>query len=108
MKKIPVEEAVGTILAHDLTRIDPGKFKSVAFKKGHVVTRDDIPLLKRIGKENLYILEIDEDQLHEDNAALRIAPAIAGSHLTWTDPREGKSNLVADCKGLLNVRAYDE
>jgi len=103
MKKIPVEEVVGTILAHDLTRIDPGKFKGVAFKKGHVVTLDDIPLLKRIGKENLYILEIGEGQLHEDDAALRIAPAIAGSHLIWTDPREGKSNLVSDCNGLLNV-----
>lgn len=74
MKKIPLADAVGTILAHDLTRIDPGKFKGVIFKKGHIVTLDDIPLPKRIGNAHLYILEIGEDQLHADHAGLRLLP----------------------------------
>ncbi len=37
MKAIPVSQAVGTVLAHDITEIRPGEFKGRAFKKGHVV-----------------------------------------------------------------------
>ncbi len=49
MKKINIEDAVGTVLAHDMTRIVRGKFKGVGFKKGHVVRKEDIPELLKIG-----------------------------------------------------------
>ncbi|MBW1710294.1 MAG: molybdopterin-binding protein [Deltaproteobacteria bacterium] len=103
MKKIKVENAVGTVLAHDITRIVPGKFKGVGFKKGHVVTEEDVPGLLKLGKSSLYVLELSPDQLHEDQAALRIAPAISGDNLKWTDPVEGKSNIVSIKDGLLKV-----
>lgn len=101
--KIKVENAVGTILAHDITRIIPGKFKGVGFKKGHIVKNEDIPELLKIGKEHIYVLNLSEDQLHEDDAALRIAPAICGDNLTWTEPSEGKSNIVSRRDGLFKV-----
>ena len=101
--KIKAENAVGTILAHDITRIIPGKFKGVGFKKGHNVKREDIPELRRIGKQHLYVLNLSEDQLHEDDAAMRIAPAICGENLTWTEPSEGKSIIVSEIRGLLRV-----
>jgi hypothetical protein len=66
MKKIPVEEAIGTVLAHDITRIDPGKFKGVAFRKGHIMAREDIPRLERIGKEHLYILDLKRRDFFND------------------------------------------
>ena len=34
MKKIPVSEAVGSVLCHDITQIIPGVVKDIAFKKG--------------------------------------------------------------------------
>ena len=105
MRKIRVEKAVGTVLAHDITRIIPGKFKGVGFKKGHVVREEDIAELLKLGKRFLYVMELSANQLHEDDAALRIARAIAGSNLSWTEPREGKSNIVSDCEGLLKVNA---
>ena len=105
MQKIRVEKAVGTVLAHDITRIIPGKFKGVGFKKGHVVQEEDIAELLKLGKRFLYVLELSANQLHEDDAALRIARAVAGNNLSWTDPREGKSNIVSDCDGLLKVNA---
>jgi molybdenum cofactor synthesis domain-containing protein len=105
MQKIPVEKAVGTVLAHDITRIIPGKFKGVGFKKGHVVREEDIAELLKLGKRFLYVLELSADQMHEDDAALRIARAIAGGNLSWTEPREGKSNIVSACDGLLKVNA---
>ena len=103
MKKIMVEKAVGTVLAHDITRIVPGKYKGVGFKKGHIVRDEDVPELLKLGKEHLYILEVSEDALHENDAALRIARAISGDNLSWTEPREGKSNIVSRCDGLLKI-----
>jgi molybdopterin biosynthesis enzyme len=103
MKKINVEDSVGTILAHDMTRIIPGKFKGVGFKKGHVVRKEDIPELLKIGKRSLYVLNLSEDQLHEDDAAMRIARAVSGSHLEFTEPREGKINIISKVNGLFKV-----
>src|SRR3972149_673119 len=105
MKKVGVENAVGMVLAHDITRIVPGKFKGVGFKKGHVVREEDIPELLKLGKQSLYVLKLSPDQLHEDDAAIRIAQAIAGGNLSWTVPREGKSNIVSKNDGLLKVNA---
>lgn len=45
MKKIKVNDAVGAVLGHDLTKIVPGEFKGVAFKKGHIIMEEDIPEL---------------------------------------------------------------
>jgi hypothetical protein len=103
LAKIRTENAVGTILAHDITRIIPGKFKGVGFKKGHVVSKEDIPELLKIGKRHIYVLNHSRDMLHEDDAALRIAPAICGENLKWTEPSEGKSSIISQRKGLLKV-----
>ncbi len=103
MKKIKVEDAVGTVLAHDMTRIIPGKFKGVGFKKGHIVQEKDIPELLKIGKQTLYVLDLGKDQLHEDSAAERIARVISDSSLELSEPREGKINLRAKHAGVLKI-----
>ncbi len=84
MRKIPVEEAVGAVLPHDMTKIVPGEFKGVGFKKGHIIREEDIGELKKIGKNFIYVLDLPEGQLHEDDAALRIAQAISGENIEWT------------------------
>ncbi len=103
MLKIKVEDAVGTVLAHDLTRIVPGEFKGVAFKKGHVVKPEDIPEMLKIGKRSLFVLDLGNDQLHEDDAALRIARAVSDGNLEFSDPNEGRSNIISQTDGLLKV-----
>jgi len=103
MKKIRVEDAVGTILAHDMTKIKRGEFKGAAFRKGHIVKPEDIPELLKIGKQYLYVLDLGSDQLHEDDAAKRIATAISDPDLEFTDPREGKISIVAKHAGLLKI-----
>lgn len=102
-QKIPIKDAVGTILAHDLTRIVPGKSKGAAYRKGHIVQKDDIPELLKMGKAHLYVLDLSGGLLHEDDAALRIASAVCGDNLSWTQPKEGKSSMLAECDGLLKV-----
>lgn len=105
LKVIPVEEAVGLPLAHDITEIVPGKHKGPAFRRGHVVRPEDVSKLLDIGKAHIYVMELAKDELHEEDAAKRLARAIAGPHLSLTEPVEGKVNLVAEVSGLLKVDA---
>ncbi len=103
MKEVTVEQAVGTVLAHDLTQIIPGEYKGPKFKKGHIITEEDIPLLLSMGKRHLYVLEKDDNDVHEDEAAYRIASKAAGSGIDLSDPSEGKIELRAACDGLLKI-----
>ncbi|HWP56531.1 MAG TPA: molybdopterin-binding protein [Candidatus Acidoferrales bacterium] len=103
LKVIPVEQAVGMALAHDITEIVPGKHKGPAFRRGHIVRAEDIPKLLDVGKRNLYVMELERDELHEEDAARRLAKAAAGPNLKLTDPVEGRVNLVAEISGLLKI-----
>ena len=103
VREVKVEEAVGLPLAHDLTQIVPGEFKGRLFKKGHVIREEDIPALLRIGKEHVYVLHLAEDDLHEDDAALRMAKAAAGTNVRLTEPSEGKVMLKAAVPGLAKI-----
>ncbi len=96
-------DAVGKMLSHDVTRIVRGKSKGPAFKKGHVISKEDIPLLLDIGKEHICFLDLDQDELHEDDAALILASSVAGEGLALKGPSEGKYDLVASCNGLLKI-----
>lgn len=103
MKEIPVEKSVGTVLAHDLTQIIPGEYKGAKFKKGHIITTEDIPVLISMGKRHLYVVQKDDTDIHEDEAALRIAKAAAGEGVRISSPSEGKVEIFSDCKGLLKI-----
>jgi molybdenum cofactor synthesis domain-containing protein len=103
MKEIKVENAVGMALAHDLTQIIPGKFKGRLFKKGHVIREEDIPQLLNIGKGHIYILDLPEGFIHEDDAALRLAQAVAGENIYAAGPSEGKMTLKSEIDGLLKI-----
>lgn len=103
LKTISVEEAIGMTLAHDVTEIIPGKHKGPAFRRGHVIREGDIPRLLNMGKAHIYIIELDEGELHEEDAARRLAEAAAGPHITTTDPVEGRVNLVAEISGVLKI-----
>ncbi|MFT5700086.1 MAG: molybdopterin biosynthesis enzyme [Desulforhopalus sp.] len=103
MKAIPVEQSVGSVLCHDITRIVVGKSKGPAFRRGHIVTDEDIPILLDIGKANLYVFDPKDGYIHEDDAAIRLARAAAGGNITFTGPTEGKVTLTAAIDGLLSI-----
>ena len=103
LKVIPVEEAVGLRLAHDITEIIPGGHKGPRFKRGHLIAEEDVPRLLDVGKAHIYIMELAPDELHEEDAAKRLARAAAGAGLTLTGPSEGRFNLVAETDGMLDV-----
>lgn len=103
MKIVKVEDAIGMALGHDITEITPGEFKGAAFRKGHIIEEKDIEKLLRIGKEHIYILEIDENHLHEDDAIKILGDLFCGNGIYYTEPVEGKINIKAKHKGLLKI-----
>lgn len=103
-KTIPVTEAVGTVLAHDITEIRPGEFKGCAFKKGHIIREEDVCHLQRLGKEHLFVLHVAKDEMHENDAACAIANALMGEGVAIKgEPKEGKISIIADRDGLLKI-----
>jgi hypothetical protein len=104
LKKIKLKDAVGTELAHDITEIRPGEFKGAAFQKGHTVCNEDLCHLQKLGKNNLYLIDLDEDEIHENQAAALLAAGLAGDGIEWqNEPREGKIQLFAERDGLFSV-----
>lgn len=103
MKVVKVEDAVGMVLGHDITEIVPGEFKGIAFKKGHIIQEEDIERFLRIGKEHIYIFELSENELHEDDAAIALGDLICGEGIYYTNPKEGKINIMPKYKGLLKI-----
>ena len=103
MKLIRTEDAVGSVLCHDMTQIIPGVTKDARFRKGHIVTEEDIPVLLSMGKENLYVFELAEGSLHEDEAAERLVAMCLGPHMTRGQAKEGKIEIKADADGLFKV-----
>ena len=102
MKKIRVEDAVGMALCHDITAMRDG-FKGAAFKRGHVITPEDIPALLDLGKRTVFVWEENAGEIHEEDAALRMAAMapVEGAH--YTAPSEGKVLLMADQRGMFRV-----
>lgn len=104
MKLVNTVDAVGHILCHDITKIVPGEFKGVAFKKGHIVREEDIEELLNIGKEHLYIYEVDDSKIHENDAAVILGNLGAGPNIDLgSEIKEGKIDFYAAEDGILKV-----
>lgn len=99
----PLEKSLGKTIAHDMTRIVPGRSKGVAFSRGHVVTAGDVCRLQQMGRFNLYVdQEAPAGFIHEDDAARAFAGRMCGDGVKAEgEPCEGRINLVADRDGIL-------
>lgn len=103
MKLIKTVDAEGAVLCHDITQIIRGVTKDAVFRKGHIVTKEDIPVLLSVGKDTLYVWEKEEGMLHEDEAAEVLCEICKGDHMERSQPKEGKIELTAACDGLLKI-----
>lgn len=103
MKCINTTDAVGHVLCHDITQIVKDAVKDAAFRKGHIVKEEDIPVLLSLGKDHLYVWEKDENTLHENEAAQVLCELCQNKNMHPTAIKEGKIELIADCDGLFRV-----
>ncbi len=103
MKIIETTKAVGHVLCQDITQIIVGEKKGPVFRKGHIVTEEDIPVLLSVGKEHLYVWEQDETMLHENEAALILFDICKNTGMKGSDIKEGKIEIIADMDGLFKI-----
>ena len=104
MKLMKTEDAVGQMLCHDITQIIRGEKKGPVFRKGHIIKEEDVPVLLSVGKDHVYIWEVNENMMHENDAALVLYEMCKNDHLRRTDDiKEGKVELIAECDGLLKI-----
>lgn len=103
MKEIRTVDGVGHVLCHDMTQIIPGVIKDARFRKGHVVTQEDIPVLLSLGKEHLYVWEADEGKYHEDEAAEILCGLCLNDHMERSQVKEGKIEIRSILRGLLKI-----
>ena len=103
MKKVNVEDAVGSVLCHDMTQIIPGEIKDARFRKGHIITKEDIPILLSMGKKNVYVFEMNENMMHENDAALVLGDMCINDNMIASEIKEGKLELRSKIKGYLQV-----
>ena len=103
MKLIRTEDAVGQILCHDITQIIKGVTKDARFRKGHIVTEEDIPVLLSLGKDKLYVWENDDTVYHENEAAKILCDVCKNDYMSASSVKEGKIELKADIDGLFQI-----
>ncbi|MDJ0941999.1 MAG: molybdopterin-binding/glycosyltransferase family 2 protein [Kiloniellales bacterium] len=90
----PLDGAEGAILAHSL------KAGSRNFKKGRILSADDVEILRAAGRDSVIAARLEADDVHEDEAATVIAEALAGDHLSVSAAFTGRCNLIAEARGL--------
>lgn len=108
---VPVEEAVGKEVVHDMTRIEPGQFKGPEFKAGQRISVGDVCRLQTMGRMHVAVRNQTKSSdnsstgsLHEDKVAELFAGRMAGTGVCYKlPPHEGKIDFTAEIDGLLCV-----
>ena len=103
MKILSVEDAIGKRISHELTGITPGSENKTIFPKGHIITIEDVDVLKNMGKYAIYILDENSPLTHENEGAHSLGIRGSGSHLEVSEPKEGKVFITAKKDGLLII-----
>lgn len=93
----PVEDSVGRILAHNHTSPDGRR----AFRKGHTIRAEDVAALRDVAGDTVYVATLEPGDVHEDEAARRLARAVVGEGVTLGPASGGRVNVLAAGRGLL-------
>lgn len=102
MKKVRVQDAVGMELCHDITAMFDG-FKGAAFKRGHIIQEEDIEKMLDYGKQYVFVWEEHAGEIHEEDAAKRLAEMCKANYTYTTGPSEGKILMFAKERGMFRV-----
>ncbi len=100
---IKTQDAVGKMLGHDITRIVQGEFKGSLFRKGHILQPEDVDQLLNVGKYNIYVLTMQDGDVHEDDAGRRLGDAICGENTYVSAPKESRVNVFSSVDGILDL-----
>ena len=94
---VPLAEALGAILAHGV------KHANGVFKKGRVLSAEDVSALRAAGLEQVTVARLEADDVAEDIAARQLAMVSAGQGVTAQQAFTGRANLHSSVYGLVVV-----
>lgn len=94
---LPVHEAAGALLAHSV------RIGKLAFRKGRVLSADDVAALAEAGRSTVTIARLDPQDIGEDAAARRIAEAVAGPNVALATAFTGRCNILSTAAGVVVV-----
>lgn len=98
-EQVTLDRLKGLVLCHDILN---EKRQSV-LKKGQILQEEDLPLLQSLPWEELHLVEMEDRDLHEDEAGARLASAVAGEGVEVKGLAGGQWPLAARWKGILDV-----
>ena len=93
--RIPITEASGAILAHSI------KLPDQRLKKGQRLDSKMLNALEAAGILDITVARLEADDISEDEAAGRLALAIAGPNVRVAKAFTGRCNLYAETDGLM-------
>lgn len=96
---VPLSEASGKILGHNITGADGRR----VFRKGRPLAPEDIDKLRDLGRETVYVAELERGDVDEDSAAGRIAQRLYRDHFRLSGPSTGRANLYTTRQGIIRV-----
>jgi molybdenum cofactor cytidylyltransferase len=94
---LPLDQAEGAIAAHSVRR------GGAVVKKGVRLAAEHIAMLRAAGVEEIVAARLDADDVHEDEAAARVAATVAGKNVRTEAPFTGRCNLYAEQAGVVTV-----
>src|SRR5829696_4812291 len=98
---VPLAEAVGKVLGHNIAGADGRR----VLRKGRALTAEDTRALRALGRQSVYVAELEPGDLDENTAARRIMQAAAGTGLKLPGAASGRANALAAVLGILRVDA---
>ena len=90
-------ETFGYLLIHSVF------LKDGRIRKGKIIDKDDISLMKKSGIEKVYVGEFGEDDISENSASSLIAKAIATNEFSISPTLSGKTNITSTSDGLIEI-----
>lgn len=107
LRILKTEEAVGKVLAYDVSLVTES-FKGAFLRRGHVLTQSDLDALKKAGHNYIYVYDdsgIPMNDLHEEEAVLKLGEYVAGNNVSVSLGEEGKAVLKSSARGLLKIKS---
>jgi molybdenum cofactor cytidylyltransferase len=96
---VPLDRAAGKILGHNIAGPDGQR----RLRKGRPLTAADIDLLRALGRQTVYVAELEPGDVDENQAARRMMRALAGPGLRLPGAASGRANALAAVLGILRV-----
>jgi molybdenum cofactor cytidylyltransferase len=98
---VPLAQAAGKVLGHNIAGADGKRL----LRKGRPLTTEDVAALGALGRQSVYVAELEPGDVNENEAARRVARAVAGEGLKLPGAASGRANALAARLGILRVDA---